>query len=103
MRVSTLLVPILLFVPSLALAQEAAETVVEEPAAVTDPDDDDGTFILGAWAETYYAFNFNEPSNGITDLRGFDNRHNSFNLSNVVVDAQWDWEGVNGRVSLQWG
>ena len=45
-------------------------------------------YTIGGWAEVYYAFNFNEPSNGITDLRGFDNRHNSFNLSNVVLDAQ---------------
>src|SRR5262249_47697500 len=58
---------------------------------------------FGGWVEAYYAFNFNQPSNGITDLRGFDNRHNSFNLSNVAVDTQWDWEGVNGRVTLQWG
>lgn len=60
-------------------------------------------FTLGAWVEAYYAWNFNEPGNGITDLRGFDNRHDSFNLSNVAIDARWDAEGVNGRITLQWG
>lgn len=56
-----------------------------------------------AWVELYWGYNFHQPSNGITDLRGFDNRHNSFNLSNVAVEADLDWEGVNGRVVLQWG
>lgn len=76
-----------------AIAEEATPL---EPAV-------DAWVQIGAWVEAYYAFNFNEPANGITDLRGFDNRHNSFNLSNVAIDAQWDWEGVHGRVTLQWG
>lgn len=69
----------------------------------TEEEEAPAPFTIGGWAEAYYAWNFNEPSNGITDLRGFDNRHNSFNLSNLVLDAQWDYEGVNGRITLQWG
>ncbi|WP_053231837.1 outer membrane beta-barrel protein [Sandaracinus amylolyticus] len=84
-----------------AAARPAVET--SEPATVERDEDSPEPFTIGGWVEAYYAFNFNEPSNGITDLRGFDNRHNSFNLSNVVLDAQWDWEGVNGRITLQWG
>lgn len=105
-----------------ALAQPAAAEVVStEPiaempdaagaaVAVPEPADEadaappeQAPFVIGGWVEAYYAYNFNQPSNGITDLRGFDNRHDSFNLSIVALDAQWDWEGVHGRITLQWG
>lgn len=90
----------------LTVAATAARAAAQETSS---PDPADGAareaepFTIGGWVEAYYGFNFNEPSNGVTDLRGFDNRHNTFNLSNVVLDAQWDWEGVNGRITLQWG
>lgn len=61
------------------------------------------TFTLGAYVEALYSWNFNEPSNGITHLRGFDNRHNTFTLANVAFDARWDWEDIVGRVTLQVG
>jgi hypothetical protein len=70
-----------------------------EAAAASAPE----TFTLGGYAELLYAFNFNEPSNGITHLRGFDNRHNSFTIANVALDAQWDAEDIVGRVTLQVG
>ena len=84
---------------SRAAAQDESSTSPETPP----PEPEADPFTIGGWVEAYYAFNFNEPSNGVTDLRGFDNRHDTFNLSNVVLDAQWDWEGVNGRITLQWG
>lgn len=88
-----------------ASADAAAATDDAEAEATDDGDDTVrvGPFTFGGWVEAYYGWNFNQPSNGITDLRGFDNRHNSVNLSNIVLDAQWDWEGVNGRITLQWG
>lgn len=58
-------------------------------------------FVLGAYAEAFYQWNFNKPSNGITNYRGFDNRHNSFTLSNVALDTQWDYQDLVGRVTLQ--
>lgn len=84
----------------------AAHGVVEheiETGRPTEEEEAPAPFTIGGWAEAYYAWSFAEPSNGIIDLRGFDNRHNSFNLSNVVLDAHWDYEGVNGRITLQWG
>jgi hypothetical protein len=87
----------------------AAAQPVEHPVAAVgetalDVESEDAPpFTLGGWVEAYYSFNFNDPSNGITNLRGFDNRHNTFNLSNVALDAQWDVDGVNGRATLQWG
>lgn len=58
---------------------------------------------VGGWVEAYYAWSFNEPSNGIIDLRGFDNRHNSVNLSNAVLDIAVEWDGVHADLTLQWG
>jgi hypothetical protein len=60
-------------------------------------------FVLGGYAEAFYQWNFNAPSNQLTALRGFDNRHNTFTLANVALDAQWDFEDVVGRVTLQIG
>jgi hypothetical protein len=58
-----------------------------------------------AYAEAFYQYNFNRPSNGITNYRGFDNRHNAFTLANAVVGANWQAAGgdVTGRLTLQFG
>ncbi|MDC3958373.1 porin [Polyangium jinanense] len=61
------------------------------------------TFQLGGYAEGFYQWNFGRPSNGITHYRGFDNRHNTFTLSNVALSASWDMERIVGLVALQVG
>jgi hypothetical protein len=58
---------------------------------------------IGGYVESDFSYNFNDPSNGVTNFRGFDNRHNTFTLSNAVLDTQWEASGVDGRVSLQAG
>lgn len=58
---------------------------------------------LTGLVESYYQWNFNDPSNGLTNARGFDNRHNSFTLSNVALDAQFDDGALLGRLVLQVG
>jgi hypothetical protein len=60
-------------------------------------------FTLGGYAETYYQWNANDPSNDITNFRGFDNRSNSFTLSNLALGANWDDGEMLGRVMLQVG
>lgn len=55
------------------------------------------------YVETYYAYNFNRPSNGITNARGFDNRHNTLTLSNAAMGANWTAGPVSGRLILQVG
>jgi hypothetical protein len=72
-----------------------------EPAPPVQPAPN--PFTLGGYAEANYQWNFNAPSNGITNFRGFDNRHNSFTLSNVALDAQWDSGHLIGRLTLQVG
>ena len=83
---------LLAFAPRGALAQTSPS--VETPA---------GKFTLGGSVEAAYSYNFNEPSNGLTNYRGFDNRHNTFTLSNVVLDGQWEKDAVSGRITLQAG
>jgi Putative beta-barrel porin-2, OmpL-like. bbp2 len=60
-------------------------------------------FTLGGYVEAYYQWSFHRPAGGITHFRGFDNRHNSFTLSNVALDATWDHEALVGRLTLQAG
>lgn len=60
-------------------------------------------YKISAYAEVFYQWNFNQPSNGITHFRGFDNRHNSFTIANAAVDLSWDWQDLVGRVALQIG
>jgi hypothetical protein len=70
----------------------------------SDPDEKpQASLLLGAYVETFWQWNFNRPDNGVTNYRAFDNRHNSFTLSNVAIDVQWDWANVLGRIALQVG
>ncbi len=75
----------------------------ESAAALLGEAGGPGAFTLSGYAEAFYQWNFNQPANGVTDFRGFDNRHNSFTLSNVVLDARWDFKRVIGRLALQVG
>jgi hypothetical protein len=84
----------------------ATETATEaetttETAAETETEPEPYTFF--GYAEASYAYNTNQPSNGITHLRGFDNRHNTFTIQNVALGVSWDWENVVGNVTLQVG
>src|SRR5690606_11693437 len=82
--------------------RDGAASTAEADAA-TSPAEASSPFTLGGYAEAFYQWNFNDPSNGITNFRGFDNRHNTFTLSNVALDATWDYEGIVGRLGLQIG
>jgi len=55
------------------------------------------------YVEAYYAWNFNRPANNITNYRGFDNRHNSFTLTNAALGAAGEVGPVSGRLILQIG
>lgn len=75
--------------PTLVAAQET-----KEPAP---------SITVGAVVETYFGWNFKRPDNGITAFRGFDARHDSFALSNAVLDTRWNAGAVSGRLALQTG
>ncbi|MEO8801605.1 MAG: outer membrane beta-barrel protein [Polyangiaceae bacterium] len=55
------------------------------------------------YVEAYWAWNFNRPSNDITNYRGFDNRHNSITLSNAALGATFESGPVGGKIMLQVG
>lgn len=55
------------------------------------------------YVEAYYAYNFNRPSNAITNYRGFDNRHATFSLSNAALGAQAGTGPVTTRLIFQVG
>lgn len=55
------------------------------------------------YIEAYYAWNINRPVNNVTNYRGFDNRHNTFTLSNVALGAAFERGPVGGRLVLQAG
>lgn len=75
------------------------------PAPDGEGDDEERSpkITLGGYAEVYYQWNINNPSNGITNYRGFDNRHNTFTISNVALDGQLEYGGAQARVTLQAG
>ncbi|MCX5748119.1 MAG: outer membrane beta-barrel protein [Proteobacteria bacterium] len=61
------------------------------------------TITLGGYVESYYQAHFQNPSNRITNLRGFDNRSRTFTLSNVALDARGEQGPVAVHVVLQVG
>lgn len=71
--------------------------------ARAEPAPEPAPFKVSGYAEAFYQWNLGAPSNGITNARGFDNRHNAFTLSNVVLGAQWDAKNVIGELTLQVG
>lgn len=83
----------LVLAPSAALAQSLPPP---QPAPAT-------TVKVTGYVEAYYQFNFNLPSNLITAWRGFDNRSNSFTVSNAALDVQGERGPVSARLALQIG
>ena len=79
-----------------------ALTAFGAPAAAAEPSPTPKVEPI-AYVETYYAYNLNRPTNGITNYRGFDNRHNTFTLSNAVLGAEAQRGDVSGRLILQVG
>ena len=89
-----------------ALAEEATAPPPEAPAAPPGAIVRTATPValtLAGYVEAYFGWNFGRPSNGITAYRTFDSRHDSFTLSNAVLDAAWSRDRVSGRLALQLG
>ncbi|MBS1124995.1 MAG: outer membrane protein, partial [Deltaproteobacteria bacterium] len=58
---------------------------------------------VGGYLEVNYQAHFQNPSNRITNLRGFDNRSRTFTLQNVAVDVKGEQGPVAAHVVLQVG
>ncbi|MBK6516983.1 MAG: porin [Polyangiaceae bacterium] len=83
-------------------AAEAARGAAEAALAAESKKPSLSLTVNGA-VELYYQWSFNDPDNGITNFRGFDNRHNSFTVPNVMLDVRGAYEGAEARVALQVG
>ena len=92
----------LLFILTLGLGPTAFAEELDAGMS-SPPPDTKLPFTFGGYAEALYQWNFNNPSNGTTNFRGFDNRHNSFTISNVAVEVGWDSPTLIGRLTLQVG
>lgn len=88
---------------SRAVASAALSLSLAAPALADAQPEASPTFTLGGYVEAYYQWSFANPDNGVTNVRGFDNRHNSFTLSNVALDAQYERDALIGRLALQVG
>jgi hypothetical protein len=62
-----------------------------------------GTFTLWGTVETFYQWNFNRPSNGLSQYRAFDTRHNTFTLQNIALGAAYEGTHAFARLTLQAG
>ena len=87
--------------------QAAAKSVALAAALVATAaqaeEGDKPELTLSSYAEAFYQWNFARPGNNVTNARGFDNRHNTFTLSNVALGASWDKSNVLGTVIFQAG
>lgn len=79
-----------------ARGQQAGPDAVAQPA-------DETRLTLAGYLEAFYSWNFNRPESNVTAFRGFDNRSDTFTISNAVADASWASKSVTGHVVLQVG
>jgi hypothetical protein len=76
--------PIRLLLPCLSLLIALAPGVARAQGAPS-VDAAAGKFTIGGYVEAAYSYNFNNPSNGLTNYRGFDNRH----LCSFAREYEW--------------
>lgn len=73
------------------------------PTAPPTPSPDAPELTLHAWAEAYYAFNFNTPGNGINAYRIYDIQHDHIGFNNLAFDLNWKVSAVHGHTVFQFG
>jgi hypothetical protein len=65
--------------------------------------DGDDSLSFTGYVESYFQWNLREPADGLTRLRGFDNRHASLTLSNAAMGASWKGARASGKLLMQVG
>lgn len=88
-----------------AVALVAPGVRAQTPAGTAPPviDTRAGKLTLGAYLEAYYAYNANRPVNRLTSYRGFDDRHDTFMISNIAASLAWEKGPLTAKVALQLG
>jgi len=61
------------------------------------------SLTIGGYVEAFWQWNFNNPSNFITNYRGFDNRHNIFTIDNAAIDLLGTYGPVTTHFVYQIG
>ena len=95
--------------PAVGFAQPAGPTAQPDSAtpAPTRPappaEPAKPVITVGGYVEEYYQLQFQDPSNRITNLRGYDNRSRTFTLSNVALDVKGETGPITEHVVLQVG
>ncbi|NVB84393.1 MAG: porin [Kofleriaceae bacterium] len=72
-------------------------------ASAQPADEDKAKITVGGYFEEYYQLDAQDPSNRLTNLRGFDNRSRTFTLSNVALEIKGDIGPATGHIIVQWG
>ena len=81
----------------------AEEPATGKPGDGLHVDTAAGRFTFWGSVELFYQWNFNNPSNGLTQYRAFDTRHNTLTIQNVVLGTRWESRHAFARVTLQAG
>jgi hypothetical protein len=97
MRTSIVIALAAALVPAIASGQP------EPPAEPAEPDLSVAKITVGGYLEAYYQIHFQDPSNRLTHLRGFDNRSRTFTLSNVALDVKGEKGPLAARIVFQVG
>jgi hypothetical protein len=63
----------------------------------------DSSFTVSGYADAYYAYNFTEPGFRIIPYAYNHNRHNEFNVNNVIISLKYTKEKVRSTVALHTG
>lgn len=90
-------------VPDAGVPEAPSTTVTLTPGEGLRVETAAGTFTLWGSVELFYQWNFNNPSNGLTQYRAFDTRHNAFSVQNVVLGTRWESRHAYARLTLQAG
>lgn len=91
--------------PTAASTPSEAQTPAgpNAPAAQADDEETPEGFHWSGTAEFYYQYNLNNPSNGLTAFRYYDQAHNLLSVQNLLLDSRYRYGRVSGHLQLQLG
>ena len=81
----------------------AGAVVLAAPAAALAQADTTARVTFGAFIDSYYAYDFNQPAGHDRAFTTQAERHDEFNLNLVHVEARYQSPVVRGRLALQAG
>ena len=87
----------------MVLAMVLASSAAHADDGVTVKSATDARLTIGGYIEAFWQWNFNDPANGVTSERAFDNRHDSFTLDNAAIDLLGAKGPVTAHLVLQAG